>query len=758
MVQRVSRAQRSPAPTFDELGTTGLRHYGGFVVEEWLTRLSGRRGVWVWREMADNDPVIGAILFAIEMLARGVEWTVEPGADPKAAELVEQCKDDLSGTWEDFISEAFSMLTYGWAFHEIVYKRRQGQDPGAGPDGQPLPSSRYDDGLIGWRKLPVRAQETLEQWQFSNDGGIDALVQVAYDGVRRTIPMEKALLFRTSTKRNNPEGRAILRNGFIPWFRKKNIEEIEVIGIERDLAGLPTLSPPPDLDLSAPGNEDLRQAAQDLVTAVRRDEDEGILFLTDGWTFELVTTGGSRQLDTDAIIRRYDQRIATTVLADFILLAQDNVGSFALGKVKVDTFGQAMQAWLGSVAGVLNRYAIPRLLKLNGMAVTDPPQFVPGDVGELDLGVIGEFLQGLSLAGAPIDWSGDLMSTLFKLAGLPEPEEAPTGDSARGTDHKAGDAPYGEAGAPASKEPDDAADPTQAAPDAKGDGLRKFDPNELRDKDGKWSATGAVAHEVGKLLGGSGRTGMHPASSDDRSRLKIPPAWTDVHIAEDASAALQAIGKDAKGRDQYRYSAAHSERQAAAKFARISSLEEKLPEVDRALSADGSDTAKAMLLVRRMGLRPGSRADTGADKQAYGATTLRADHVHIAPDGSVHLDFTGKKGVHIRLQADPETGRMLSAQAAGKEPDDALFDTSDSKLRAWLANVAPGFKVKDFRTSLATSQAQAMVASMPMPRDAKEAAKMRNEVGDRVAALLGNTRAMALGAYINPAVFAGWPA
>lgn len=413
---RVSRAHRSTA-NFDEIGVTGLRHYGGYVVEEWLARLVGKRGAQAYREMADNDPVVGAVLFAIEMLARGVPCNVTPGAEARAAELVESCMDDMSHTWQDFISEAFSMLTYGWADHEIVYKRRNGPDAKIG--------SRYNDGMIGWRKLPIRAQETLEQWEFAEDGGIEAMTQVAWDGARRTIPMEKSLLFRTSTKRGNPEGRSVIRSAFVPWFRKKNIEEIEAIGIERDLAGLPTLTPPDEFDITLEGNQGIVQAAHELLTTVRRDEDEGIL-LPGGWKFELVSTGGSRQINTDDIIRRYDQRIATTVLADFILLAQDKVGSYAVGAQKIDTFGQAMQAWLGSIAEVMNRYAIPRLLRLNGMSVTDPPKMVFGDVGKTDIDVAAEFLGKLHSAGAPIDWSPDLMGALFGLAGLPEPDEGAT--------------------------------------------------------------------------------------------------------------------------------------------------------------------------------------------------------------------------------------------------------------------------------------------------------------------------------------------
>jgi hypothetical protein len=413
--------------TFDEVGTTGLRHFGGYVYEEWLHQLSGKRGAAQYREMADNDAIIGAVLFAIEMLARGVEWRVEPGEDEADAEFIEECKDDMSGTWPDFIAETLSMLTYGWSYHEIVYKRRQG------PDAEP--PSRYADGKIGWRKLPVRAQETLEHWVFAEeDGGIEAMVQVAYDGIRRTIPMQKSLLFRTTPRRGNPEGRSILRTAWESYFYAKNLRPIEAIGIERDVAGLPVIAPPDGVDLEAPENAALKAAAQDLVTGIRKDEDMGVVKPSSSWEFALLKSAGASGTDPDKTIRRYEQRMAMSVLADFITLGSENVGSYALGKIKVDTFGQAMQAWLLAIAEVLNRYAIPRLLRLNGRPVTDPPRIVPGDVGQIDAEALATFLQALNLAGAPIDWSYDLMKALFEAAGLPEPEESPVATTARGDD------------------------------------------------------------------------------------------------------------------------------------------------------------------------------------------------------------------------------------------------------------------------------------------------------------------------------------
>ena len=140
------------ATTAGEIGRIGQKRYGGFFYEEFLKELQGRKGVETYREMADNDDVIGAILFAIEMLIRQTSWTIQPGgpesADEEAAEFIESCMDDMQDTWTDTISEILSFLTYGWSYHEIVYKRRCGKNRDS------RLNSKYDDGLIGWAKLP----------------------------------------------------------------------------------------------------------------------------------------------------------------------------------------------------------------------------------------------------------------------------------------------------------------------------------------------------------------------------------------------------------------------------------------------------------------------------------------------------------------------------------------------------------------------------------------------------------------------------
>jgi hypothetical protein len=420
------------ADDYQELGTTGLRRVGGFVIDDQLSALRGTNAVNAWREMSDNDPIVGALLFAIEKLIMKVEWRVDPfsdvGEDPTdedraVAEFVDSCRNDLNESWSSLLQGILTMLPFGFSFHELVYKRRLGLD-----QSDPTKKSRFSDGKIGWRKIAYRAQETRWQWVFGPDGSLDAMVQ--WDpstGKQATIPMEKALLFRTTVAKANPEGRSILRNSFRPWYYKRRIEEFEAVGIERDLAGLPIAYVPPQL-LAANATAAQKAALSaitDIVQGIKRNEQEGVVFPLaydeqgkEMFRLELLSSGGQRQFDTDKIISRYDQRIAMTTLSDFILLGHEGVGSFALGASKVDLFATAIDAWARSIADVFNDHAIPRLLKLNGMDTARCPHLTYGDIGAVDLTVIADFVQKVSSAGAIIPDEG-LEDWLRDLAGLP---------------------------------------------------------------------------------------------------------------------------------------------------------------------------------------------------------------------------------------------------------------------------------------------------------------------------------------------------
>ncbi len=429
------RVKKATSTDFAEVGSTGLQVNGGVVTQDFLRQLQGRAGSAVYKEMAENHPVIGATLSAIEMLFRSVEWTVEPSDsdDQRSideAEFVASCMGDMSSSWQDFISSVLGFLVYGYSFHEIVYKRRDGRTD----DGT---SSRFDDGRIGWRKMPLRSQETITEWVFDSTGGIEgAIQQDPSTGSTVFLPIDRCLLFRTTTRMNNPQGRSILRSAYVSWYYQKRIIGIEAIGIERDLAGMPVALVPPQLlsDSATSAETAALSAIKEIVRNIRRDEQDGLVFPLAydpdtgnlAYDIKLMSTGGRRQFDTNQIIARYDTRIAMTMLSDFLLVGHDRIGAQALSVSKIELFQDSISAYLANMADVLNSYAIPRLMRINGVSDDLAPTISYTAPRAPDLDTISNYVSKLTTSGAMIP-DDQLDDYLRDVAGLPTEEQVEAG-------------------------------------------------------------------------------------------------------------------------------------------------------------------------------------------------------------------------------------------------------------------------------------------------------------------------------------------
>lgn len=226
-----------------------------------------------------------------------------------------------------------------------------------------------------------------------------------------------------------PTHNSVLRTAYRPWYYKRRIEEIEGVGIERDLAGLPRAYVPPDLLMESASADDkaILEVIKTIITNVRRDAQEGVIFPAvwdeNGnrlYEFDLLNSGGSRQFDTTAIIERYVKHIAMTIMADFMLLGHEGVGSFALSSDKTNLFSVALGAWMDMDVDVLNRYAVPRLFRLNGLPTNRLPKIVHGDVEDADLAKIASFIASMVAAGMPLFPDEKLQAYLRQVADLPE--------------------------------------------------------------------------------------------------------------------------------------------------------------------------------------------------------------------------------------------------------------------------------------------------------------------------------------------------
>lgn len=421
---------KAEAASFQELGATGLNIQGGIVDEEFLPAIKGlTQRTEVYKQMSRNDGTVGAVLFAIKMLIRGVDWFVKPATpeprDLPAAEHVTSCWNDMRESADDMVDSALSFLVYGFSPHELVYKRRLGRRQ-KGSD-----ASKHDDGLIGWRSLPVRAQGTIERWTYDDRGDLESVTQVAPPSFKSiVIPESKLMIFRASSEKGDPEGMSILRTAYIPWYYKTRIMKVEGIGVERDLAGLPYGYVPAEmLRDDAPAKVKAAVVVlKQLLRNIRNDECSAALFPqqydAEGnkmFEFGLMSTGGRRNFDTNAIIQRYNQEIAMSVMADFILLGHEKVGSFALSDSKTKLFAVAIGAWLDAIKETFNSVAIPRLVDMNPFDTSRGyPELDHGDIESIDLEALGNFITALAGAGMPLFPDQELERYVRVRAGMPE--------------------------------------------------------------------------------------------------------------------------------------------------------------------------------------------------------------------------------------------------------------------------------------------------------------------------------------------------
>jgi DNA topoisomerase-1 len=246
--------------------------------------------------------------------------------------------------------------------------------------------------------------------------------------------------------------------------------------------------------------------------------------------------------------------------------------------------------------------------------------------------------------------------------------------------------------------------------------------------------------------------------------LAIPPAWKQVWIAPTADAHLQATGRDAKGRKQYRYHAGFAAIRDADKYAHLVAFAEGLPALRRRLKADlrrpGLPREKVLAgivtLLEESLIRVGNE-DYARDNHSYGLTTLRNGHVKVRGKVMRFL-FTGKSGKRWDLSIrDRRVARMV--RACQELPGQHLFEyrngdgvvhaVSSTEVNAYLREISGrDITAKDFRTWAGTVEAAKAFARS----EGEPSKKLVREVVSQVAARLGNTVAVCRKCYIHPAV------
>lgn len=418
----------TPIPS--ELGYDGLKIVSGHIFEESRYDLQFPQNIVTYNKMAQH-PAIASALNAVFMLASRVEFSVEPynltEFHKKKSDFVQSCLDDMEISWYDFIREALSFTKYGFSVHEKVYRRRRKKN-----------GSKYDDGYVGIKKLPIRAQDSIHKWEFKEDRGrkFSGLVQrVEFNdsGVFRSteirIPRDKFLLFRVDPARGNPEGTSPLNACYSAWKTLQKLLDSELIATSKNLNGVPVATLPAQYmaDDATSGQKKVYEAIVKGVKNVNNGEQAGIVLPSDTdeitkaklFSFDVVNSSSSNITSLSSIVSRYNNEIYQALFADVLQMGVDKSGSYNLADNKTSMLLMLVEARLKEVVEVINRDLIPELFRLNGWDETKTPKLVFETLNQPDPTELAKALQQMK-AVKLIAPTAKNINHIAKLFGLPD--------------------------------------------------------------------------------------------------------------------------------------------------------------------------------------------------------------------------------------------------------------------------------------------------------------------------------------------------
>lgn len=401
-----------------EMGYLGLSVFSGVTTEELKKELNFPNSITTFKEMSYHS-TINASLTLFDNIISKATWEFKPPKDAteeeiKQCEIINEMMSDLEdGTWSDFIRDVMSMNVFGFSVHEKVYRRRYVSN-----------GSVYDDGIIGWRKLPIRSQETIEKFLFSEDGneivGVQQNISLVQDTYSRyaarintqpiiNLPRSKIMLFRTGKHRGDPYGKSPLRDAYLAWRFLTELESLEAVGVQKDLVGVPVLRLPPQY-LSENATDDekaLRSYYESSIRNLQAGEQSGIILpaiydeLTKQPLFDikLLSTDSKRGFDIDKIKEYYKNMIMISLASDILTMGQTQVGSFALGSIKNSLAGSVAAAMIKQIADVIDRELIIQTYELNGWNPARRGSMDYDNLSDVDLESLSKFWQRVASVG-----------------------------------------------------------------------------------------------------------------------------------------------------------------------------------------------------------------------------------------------------------------------------------------------------------------------------------------------------------------------
>lgn len=404
----------APKIRLSQMGNNGVRVIAGHIAEEENRALRWPFAMQTYSQML-KDATIAPAIAAIEGAIAQVPWNVvaTPGKEEEQAAQVKFLKQvmvDMESPFRETIRYMATHNSYGFAVTEKVYRYREFSK-----------GSKFNDGLIGLKKLAPIPQETVVAWNFRDKGkDLDGLYQsppvvsnrdsfdVSVTNEPTFIPRKKFILVRNSSNKNNPEGSSPLKSVYRAWRYKQTMEEFEATSVAKDARGLKVLYLPPQYlsPDASPEDKQVYEFYQRGISSLNNNEQSAMILPmfrdekgNKMFELDVVSVMGTQANDVDKIIQRYKKEIITGLMAAQLILGQDGGGSFSLAESLDGVTKMVVNERLTQIAEQLNHDLIPQLFALNGWDITDTPKFEYGEVSAESLDEIGKYIQRTAAVG-----------------------------------------------------------------------------------------------------------------------------------------------------------------------------------------------------------------------------------------------------------------------------------------------------------------------------------------------------------------------
>jgi len=432
----------TPRLKLTETGFVGLKMSNGQILQEAQRAFRYPHFIKVIDEIRAN-PTVGAAWNVYNAQISRKKWCVE--ADENAseitkerAEIIESMMHDMEGSWANFMQSVLSYLEFGFGIHEIVPYRRLKRN-----------GSKYNDGLVGIKKLAIRNQDTIAKWNFSEDGRDLLSVSQSIANVENSfryqalkdkdglivIPREKFLLFTASGSAGNPQGNSIYKNIYLAHKQLTMLQEQELLTVAKEAKGLMKIEVPAQYlqGTESPDGGAAATAFKSIIDGHNNGTNSGLLVPQDidpeskvpRFNYSLMESKGTPAVDVEAVIKRLQKDILVALSVDVLALGTDGSGSFALAESKTSILALVLDSRLKEIKEVLDRHLMKYIYEMNGWDTSEMPEFVYEDEDDIDMEAFGSYVQKIFSVGA-IELTRDVANKVREVGGFEElPDDLP---------------------------------------------------------------------------------------------------------------------------------------------------------------------------------------------------------------------------------------------------------------------------------------------------------------------------------------------